>query len=46
LVLLCAVLAFGAGPAMNYFDATARSLYDTRAYVDAVLPATGTGATE
>ncbi len=46
LVLLCTALAFGAGPAMNYFDATARSLYDTRAYVDAVLPAAGAGTTE
>jgi multicomponent K+:H+ antiporter subunit D len=46
LVLLCTALAFGAGPAMNYFDATARSLYDTRAYVGAVLPAADTGATE
>jgi multicomponent K+:H+ antiporter subunit D len=46
LVLLCTALAFGAGPAMNYFDATARSLYDTRAYVGAVLPAADAGATE
>lgn len=46
LVLLCAALALGAGPAMDYFDATARALYDTRAYVDAVLPAAGAGATK
>ncbi len=46
LVLLCTALAFGAGPAMDYFDATARSLHDARAYVDAVLPAAGMRGTK
>lgn len=41
LVLLCGALALGAGPALDYFDATARSLHDARAYVDAVLPGVG-----
>ena len=46
LLLLCTALAFGAGPAMRYFDAAAHSLYDTQAYVGAVLPAAGAGAVE
>ncbi len=46
LVLLCTALAFGTGPAMTYFDATARSLHDAQAYVDAVLPGAGAGGTE
>ena len=41
LVLLCMALALGAGPAMRYFDATARALHDGQAYVGAVLPAPG-----
>ncbi len=41
LVLLCLALALGAGPAMRYFDATARALHDGQTYVGAVLPAPG-----
>jgi len=46
LVLLCMALALGAGPAMNYFNAAARSLHDGQGYVGAVLPATTSGVTE
>lgn len=38
LVLLCFTLAFGAGPAMTYFEATAGALHDASAYISAVLP--------
>ncbi|MCK0508680.1 monovalent cation/H+ antiporter subunit D [Aromatoleum anaerobium] len=38
LLLLCVALAGGAGPAMTYFNATARYL-EGRGYVEAVLPA-------
>jgi len=38
LILLCILLAFGAGPAMHYFDAAAGSLHDPATYIDAVLP--------
>ncbi|GAB1393871.1 monovalent cation/H+ antiporter subunit D [Rhodocyclaceae bacterium] len=38
LVLLCFVLAFGAGPAMDFFAAAARALHDPASYIDAVLP--------
>ncbi|MDK9724499.1 MAG: monovalent cation/H+ antiporter subunit D [Sterolibacteriaceae bacterium MAG5] len=38
LVLLCFVLAFGAGPTMAYFDATARALHEPAAYIGVVLP--------
>lgn len=37
LVLLCVALAFGAGPAMDYFETAARALHDAPAYVGAVL---------
>lgn len=40
LVLLCIVLAFGAGPAMAYFEATAQALHDSAGYLGAVLPGT------
>ncbi len=43
LILLCVMLAMGAGPAMAYFNATAASLHDARGYVGAVLPAGGAG---
>jgi len=46
LVMLCMALAIGAGPAMSYFNAAARSLHDGQAYVSAVLPATTPGGTE
>ncbi|QDX82707.1 monovalent cation/H+ antiporter subunit D [Denitratisoma sp. DHT3] len=38
LVLLCSALAFGAGPAMAYFEAAARALHDPAAYIGVVLP--------
>ncbi|MCC6611060.1 MAG: monovalent cation/H+ antiporter subunit D [Burkholderiales bacterium] len=38
LVLLCTALAFGAGPAMSYCNAAARSLHDASAYIGSVLP--------
>lgn len=38
LVLLCVVLAFGAGPAMTFFEAASRSLHDAPSYIGAVLP--------
>ncbi|MBV2235607.1 MAG: monovalent cation/H+ antiporter subunit D [Sterolibacterium sp.] len=43
LVLLCLALALAAGPAMNYFEATARGLHDVATYVDAVLPGAAAG---
>ncbi len=43
LLLLCAALTLGAGPALRYFDAAARSLHDARAYIGAVLPAQAAG---
>lgn len=46
LVMLCMALAFGAGPAMNYFDAAARSLHDGQAYAGAVLSTTSSGIME
>ncbi|HMM46379.1 MAG TPA: monovalent cation/H+ antiporter subunit D [Thiobacillaceae bacterium] len=44
LVLLCAALALGAGPAMDYFNAAAASLHEGGAYAGAVLPAAASGA--
>ncbi|MDD3528572.1 MAG: monovalent cation/H+ antiporter subunit D [Gallionellaceae bacterium] len=46
LVVLCMVLAFGAGPAMDYFEAAARSLHEPSSYINVVLPggAPGKGA--
>lgn len=38
LVLLCFALAFGAGPAMAYFEAAARALHDPATYIGVVLP--------
>jgi len=38
LVLLCFALAFGAGPAMAWFEATASALHDPATYIGAVLP--------
>ncbi|CAB1368786.1 monovalent cation/H+ antiporter subunit D [Denitratisoma oestradiolicum] len=38
LVLLCFALAFGAGPAMAYFEAAARALHDPATYISIVLP--------
>lgn len=46
LLLLCTALAFGAGPAMAYFDATARSLHDVQVYAGTVLPAAEAEAAE
>jgi multicomponent K+:H+ antiporter subunit D len=37
LVLLCFALAFGAGPAMAYFEAAARALHDPATYIGVVL---------
>ncbi len=39
LLLLCVVLALGAGPAMSYFNAAAASLHAPQSYIGAVLPA-------
>lgn len=38
LILLCVALSIGTGPALSFFNATARSLHHGPAYVDAVLP--------
>lgn len=38
LVLLCLAMAFGAGPAMAYFEAAARALHDPATYIGVVLP--------
>lgn len=43
LVLLCVTLAYAAGPAMNYFNATSQSLYSVHDYVGTVLPPTRAG---
>lgn len=41
LILLCTALAFGAGPAMEYFNAAAASLHDAQAYIGLVPSTTG-----
>jgi len=38
LLLLCLTLTVGAGPAMSYFNDTARALHPPYTYVDTVLP--------
>ncbi|SMB22105.1 putative K(+)/H(+) antiporter subunit D [Sterolibacterium denitrificans] len=43
LVLLCLALAFGAGPAMAYFETAARALHDVSLYVGEVLPGAAAG---
>lgn len=43
LVLLCLALAFGAGPAMAYFETAARALHDVSLYVGEVLPGATAG---
>src|SRR5690606_36971938 len=37
LVLACLVLTAASGPAMRFFDATARSLHNPRTYIETVL---------
>jgi multicomponent K+:H+ antiporter subunit D len=46
LLLLCTALALAAGPAMDYFSATADMLHDSARYIDSVLtlPQDGTPA--
>ena len=39
LVLVCLVLTAASGPAMRFFDATARSLHDPQTYIETVLGA-------
>lgn len=46
LMLLCIVLAMGAGPAMSYFSVAARSLHDGNGYVQSVLSARDGGKIE
>lgn len=46
LVLLCAALALGAGPAMTYFNAASQSLHDANGYIGAVLPGASAGGLE
>ncbi|MBN8772959.1 MAG: monovalent cation/H+ antiporter subunit D [Thiobacillus sp. 63-78] len=46
LIALCAILALAAGPATDYFRATAESLHNPAAYIHAVLPAYAGGAGE
>lgn len=41
LLLLCMLLAFGAGPILAWFDTAATSLHDPGAYIQAVLPGAG-----